>query len=538
MAVFSWHQILLLFSVSASSQHCRVLEDLQHLHCYGLDKDEGTPVEAGADACREACCKDEQCQVWQFNPHFACFRGKADLCVAERDGFAAESLGERLRPSRESGGMTWDGPLSNYAELMDVDPAARGPREDFVGGLHGEVYRLRRDGPLLEVDVSCWSPDRHPDWCCPAMSCWGRSNFLKNFCCQTAVSDGWHTEAFSRLTPYLPPSDLEHFSQILPEEKIDEESFHANRRLWALGHHPPLLRYCSCASGIVDGEKVAMDGSTVLWPLVVLLALKGANLTGTFVNLGAGTCMHPDPLYQLLASPEGSGFLGLAVEADSARLQRCQHEMARSFATVVPVPLMLDPIHAADQLRPYVAAMFPQEAPPWPLDILVVDLDGCDCLIAEGLMQILRPKVLTLEIAFHIPPPFRFAAHWDLERSSHWNSEYDIDRFNAASGCSLSYALHKFKHFGYHLLRLTQEDVFLVHESVRSVIESGLGLQLPQDEFLCYRASSLWSMFPSRFVREWFYAPHPSLAFSQIWSNISKVNKEMGRDDAPFTLDF
>ena len=50
--------------------------------------------------------------------------------------------------------------------------------------------------------------------------------------------------------------------------------------------------------------------------------------------MGAGTCLHPDPLYQLLASPEGeaspawkvelkgAGFLGLAVEADADRLHR------------------------------------------------------------------------------------------------------------------------------------------------------------------------------------------------------------------------
>lgn len=27
----------------------------------------------------------------------------------------------------------------------------------------------------------------------------------------------------------------------------------------------------------------------------------------TQVNIGAGTCLHPDPLYQLLASREGQG---------------------------------------------------------------------------------------------------------------------------------------------------------------------------------------------------------------------------------------
>ena len=35
-------------------------------------------------------------------------------------------------------------------------------------------------------------------------------------------------------------------------------------------------------------------------------------------------------------------------------------EMAQTFATVVPVSMTLDPIRAAEQLRPYVAPMFPE----------------------------------------------------------------------------------------------------------------------------------------------------------------------------------
>eukprot|EP00913_Durusdinium_trenchii_P001170 g1076.t1 len=176
--------------------------------------------------------------------------------------------------------------------------------------------------------------------------------------------------------------------------------------------------------------------------------------------------------------------------------------------------------------------MFPEALPPWPLDFLVVDIDGVDCLVVEELMQLVRPKVMQLEIAFHFPPPFRFSMHWDSEKSPRWNDEYDIDRLNPVSGCSLSYALHKFKPFGYHLLRLTPADAIFVHESVAPIMESGLGTKLPQDEFLCYRSSTLYAQMPGNYVREWFYAPHPATAFSRIWSNISSLNKEIGREDA------
>ena len=182
-----------------------------------------------------------------------------------------------------------------------------------------------------------------------------------------------------------------------------------------------------------------------------------------------------------MTAPEGNGYLGLAIEADLTRLRKCQVELAASNATIIPVHLSLKPLLIVEQLAPFLRPMF-SVAPPWPLDFLVVDIDDCDCLIAEEILQLVRPKVMMLELAFQFPPPFRFAMHWDIERSRHWHQDYRIDRFNPVSGCSLSYAVQKFKAFGYHLLRLTPADGVFVHESVAPIIESGIGIKLPQDE--------------------------------------------------------
>ena len=54
---------------------------------------------------------------------------------------------------------------------------------------------------------------------------------------------------------------------------------------------------------------------------------------------------------------------------------------------------------------------------PWRLDLLVVDVDGVDCLIIEEVLQIVRPKVIQLEIVAHIPPPFRFSLQWHADHS-------------------------------------------------------------------------------------------------------------------------
>ncbi|CAE7755720.1 unnamed protein product [Symbiodinium sp. KB8] len=87
-------------------------------------------------------------------------------------------------------------------------------------------------------------------------------------------------------------------------------------------------------------------------------------------------------------------------------------------------------------------------------------------------------------------------------------------------------------------LRLTQHDAILVHKSLKVVVERGLQVKLPQDEFQCYRDSKLWLQMPANYVREWFFARHPSAVIGSIWSNISTVNKELGREGMPFTLDF
>eukprot|EP00931_Biecheleriopsis_adriatica_P058182 TRINITY_DN34581_c0_g1_i1.p1 TRINITY_DN34581_c0_g1~~TRINITY_DN34581_c0_g1_i1.p1 ORF type:complete len:271 (+),score=47.17 TRINITY_DN34581_c0_g1_i1:654-1466(+) len=270
------------------------------------------------------------------------------------------------------------------------------------------------------------------------------------------------------------------------------------------------------------------------------MAAYRAKLTGTFVNIGAGTCMPPDPLYQLLASPEGYAMVGLAVDANLEDLLKCKNSMKEAPATVLPVHLEVDPLSIAQKLRPWLELIF-SESPSeslWPLDFLVVDIDGCDCLVVEELLRLVQPKVLQMELAFHIPPPFRFTLQWHAGRSPEWNQQYDVSKLNPVTGCSLSYALHKLRPFGYHLLRITPGDAVFVHDSVIPMMEHGLNMRFPQDEFLCYRDSTLWMQMPGAYVREWFFARHPALAFGNLWDNLTLLSREVGRAEAPFTLDF
>ena len=55
----------------------------------------------------------------------------------------------------------WYGKMTTYAEFVDLDPAASEPREEVIRGDAGETFHLWRNGSVVQVDVSCWSFERH-----------------------------------------------------------------------------------------------------------------------------------------------------------------------------------------------------------------------------------------------------------------------------------------------------------------------------------------------------------------------------------------
>ncbi|CAE7657370.1 hypothetical protein AK812_SmicGene23378 [Symbiodinium microadriaticum] len=518
---------------------CPVLGKLDGKQCFGLDHD---PNSTSIELCRSTCCADKACEVWQYNPEYGCWRGSPLECKFSGRHFCFESRGEQLRmPYVPEGSQphAYRGSSRNFAETAAVDPYAKLVVEE-VNGAAGEVYQVRRAGPRQDqmmIAASCWSHTRHPDWCCPLPDsppetlCWTVES-IRDHCCNNGISaDGVLLyKVFHDLTSFMGPPELEYFHSLFGGYPIDEDALKSTQLYFRVGKHRP--------GAICHSADYRSDGSEVLLPLVSLLLASRQPMSRTFLNIGAGTCESPDPLYQLLASDAGQGFVGIAVEANQARLKKCVKVMNATPGRVLPVSLTMDPISAAEQLRPHLEKIFGQSPKPWPLDVLVVDVDGVDCLIIEELMRVVRPKVIQLEILAHIPPPFRFSQQWHMDHSPIWDQDYDMETFMPTAGCSLSYALHKFRPFGYHLLQLAMHDAVFVHKSIGRVIERGLRLKFPQDEFQCYRNSTLWLQRPASFVREWFFSRHPSTVLADIWSNISEWNQEIGRGSSPFTLDF
>merc|ERR1719421_1796117 len=119
-------------------------------------------------------------------------------------------------------------------------------------------------------------------------------------------------------------------------------------------------------------------------------------------------------------------------------------------------------------ILPHLANLFGADlsshGQPLPLDLLVVDIDGVDCVVTEELLEIVQPKVLVVEIAFHFPPPFRFSSQYDPVQSQETQDVYDVSRLNPADGCSLSYAIHAFRGHGYLFSLVTDMDAVFIHQ--------------------------------------------------------------------------
>lgn len=309
-----------------------------------------------------------------------------------------------------------------------------------------------------------------------------------------------------------------------------------------MGHLDP---YEDCASG----QRPGLDGDigAAVYKLGMLLATQHRQTQMTFINLGAGTCGVSDPLYPLLHTESGTRFSGIVADMNSEDLRVCAQILQHANVSAISARITLEPPLLAQHLRGPLRALFTDvdmgeiNSPAqmlWPLDLLVVDIDSFDCLIAEEALYLVQPKVLIIELAYHVPPPFRYCLQYDANSFAEWLTDYNVQAFNPASGCSLSYAISKFRSHDMHLLQLVKQDAIFVHSSILPMLEHHLDVRFPQDEFQCYRQSRLWLQFPALYVREWFFVSHPAESLHRIWENMSSIGRLHGRVGAPFTLSY
>eukprot|EP00929_Paragymnodinium_shiwhaense_P111869 TRINITY_DN80158_c0_g1_i1.p1 TRINITY_DN80158_c0_g1~~TRINITY_DN80158_c0_g1_i1.p1 ORF type:complete len:551 (-),score=56.36 TRINITY_DN80158_c0_g1_i1:61-1713(-) len=538
--------LAVVVSSVGGAEPCSVLEHIaKHLQCLGLEADkEGH----SAASCSSRCCGDSACEVWQFNPNYGCYRGQSYSCVETGSLFVLGAVGARIRGSAEAQDATKTN-LAKYNALANIEPYSDAAVESYrLADPEDNHFLLRRRGPSLrdfDVLARCWGPRRRPENCCKTSICFPPGSRNEEFCCPNGepASDDMVVLISDRFSD----AERKYWDSLAPRSAWDDEAWQLKRLRWRFGTHPAhescssQLRVTSMASA-QHGEADAAGLHDVVW----LLQAAGITMSRTFINVGAGTCVPPDPLYELLHAAEGTGFQGLAVEGDAGQLAQCTKATANSTGQYIPVNVVLEPASAAATLKPFLDHVFSSperralvESGKYLLDVMVVDIDGADCLITEELLEVVQPKLLLLEIVFHIPPPFRFAAHHDAAFHDSWHTAYDVSRLNPVAGCSLSYAIHRLARFDMYLLKLTDNDALFLHQSVAWAFEQSLGVRFPQDEFQCYRASRLWLQMPPEYVRDWFFtSAHPAEDLGAIWGNLSWVGQHARQRLSAFTLDY
>mmetsp|Transcript_45795 Transcript_45795/g.83954 ORF Transcript_45795/g.83954 Transcript_45795/m.83954 type:complete len:574 (-) Transcript_45795:98-1819(-) len=542
------------------AEGCQVQQNLAKVQCYGLEADE---LAATASECEANCCSDEKCEAWQFRDGQGCWRGIPYSCEANGGDFARGSVGARLRNNMPDRAL-WTGSARIYNQLVAPEPYAQGPDEMFFQTQDLELFRVRRYGSALEeLEIAnfCWKDERQPGNCCRdvvnSAYCF-EDRAMHNACCKHIYGQGG--EPWYQHPHLLKKSAVSFFASLFPPFQVDEAAYEAIRMRWRVGRFEA-DRVCAGGwdslislpeagkahdSNFDENRTRRGDVVEAVYDLVGLLAdcPRSPLSSRTFVNIGAGPCAWPDPLHTLLTTERGRGFRGLAIEQNQTQLNKCignigtQHNVqVHSVNAGILLPTAAEMV--ASKLQEHRVVGVAADDGHMDLGVLVVDIDAWDCSVVEELLHNkVRPLVIVVEMAFHIPPPFRFSMQYDTLTAEEKLDKYDVDWLMPASGCSLSYALHAFRPHGYFLLRLTGTDAIFVHEAATSCLEGALGVRFPIDEFSCYRRSQLWMQAPAINVRDWFFAKHPSLAFGKIWSNLTQMNAEGGHPHQPFTLDY
>jgi len=86
------------------------------------------------------------------------------------------------------------------------------------------------------------------------------------------------------------------------------------------------------------------------------------------------------------------------------------------------------------------------------VDFLSLDIDGYDYFVLDAILEMFRPKLICAEINQNIPPPIKFTVKYD---PVYWWGE------NGFFGQSLSQVEILCKRYGYHMLEIEYNDVFI-----------------------------------------------------------------------------
>ncbi|CAK9011690.1 unnamed protein product [Durusdinium trenchii] len=296
------------------------------------------------------------------------------------------------------------------------------------------------------------------------------------------------------------------------EVSEEDEAARALYRFGRLSGHP------NCGP-----EALREDDGAVMLEAFDRLAAQ-VPMSRKLVNLGGGSWR--DPLWDLAEHRNASGLFvdPLGPPRNETPPDAKRVRFLRSFA---------EPENLAELLR-RGGLQVGFDRGPLPIDVLKVDVDGCDCVLAALALRLLRPKFIIMEINWSIPPPLRFVRQCHSDWSKSWAKWSSVGFRFTSHGCSLSGASAEFAPFGYSLWRLAgMVNAVWVHREVAHL----LGAEV--DEVNCFnhawRSPDLVRYLHWSVIHDWRTGPVRA-ALAHAWGNLTCYDRVFGIDHIPFSL--
>lgn len=182
------------------------------------------------------------------------------------------------------------------------------------------------------------------------------------------------------------------------------------------------------------------------------------------VNIGAREGMEADPVYPILDAIPDIG--GVFIEANEYEFGRLKGNYDSRFPNAQTVNAFISPSNAAivsrgDVARARSAGVYPTQRRT--LDVLKIDIDGCDCHILETLLAeadgFFEAKVIQIELNHVIPPPLVWKDMCPRDVSGRSSKSLDV------WGCSMQAAYDVVQPLGYELLQYDWPDAVFVKSS-------------------------------------------------------------------------
>lgn len=245
------------------------------------------------------------------------------------------------------------------------------------------------------------------------------------------------------------------------------------------------------------------------------------NMSMFLVNIGANNGINADPMFPIIKGNPSIG--GVLIEYDRHLFQQLRNNM-QEYPNLQLVNDGISPENAVSLCKGKKIGDAPNPSPHASLDILKLDIDGCECHILAVLMQdsFYLAKVIQIELNHHIPPPISYKDMCANGSSGRASSSLDV------WGCSMQAAYDVLAPYGYSLLQYDWPDAVFVHKDyiqMFACVTGDVATSLSRNYWIgYYHAKDNYKRFPMHQHNKEFVSRLPELALRSFLQPVEAIN--------------